>query len=252
MRFLFVMVFVVLVRFAFGQSYNNFIVISDIDDTYKITNTTSGFTAFTNAMFSTRVFAGSTEMYNLMKQEGARLYFVSNTPTIIAWRVKKLIRENGVRCDGYFLRTAGEPGIKHKIETIRSIVDSCPGTRLILIGDNSENDELVYDSIAGLYPGRVAAVYIRPVKDLPRICTQYVYFSAVDIAFYECENERLNETQVEKVFDAVQAADMLQIVPGFIPVNEKILLNEVAGCFYPHCLFKNKTLERVLDVYKHR
>jgi len=252
MRFLFVIVFVILVRIAFGQSYENIIVISDIDDTYKITNTTSGITAFTNAMFSTRVFAGSTEMYNLMKQEGARLYFISNTPSIIAWRVKKLIRENGVRCDGYFLRTAGEPGIKHKIETICSIVDSCPGTRLILIGDNSENDELVYDSIAGMYPGRVAAVYIRPVRDLPRICTQYVYFSAVDIAFYECENKRLKEIQVEIVFNAVHAADITRVVPGFIPVNEKILLNEVAGCFYPHCLFKNKTLEWVLDAYKHR
>lgn len=251
MRLIFLFVLITIGNLIFGQTYSNYLIISDIDDTYKITNTTSGITAFANAMFSSRVFAGTSELYSEMQAQGARLYFVSNTPTVISWRVKRLLKRNKITCEAVFLRSTGEKGFEHKIGAIRNIADNHPDAYLILLGDNSGNDEQVYDSIQKIYPARLAAIYIRPVKDLPRSYSQHIYYTAVDIAYFECVAGRLGEIEVERIFNNVLESRASLVVPDFISINKSLIMNEVAGCFYPHCLFKNKSIEWVLEHHKH-
>jgi hypothetical protein len=149
-------------------------VISDIDDTVKVTNVGNRRELLANTLL--REFSavpGMAEVYRRWQEAGTAFHYVSASP----WQL--------ATCLGGFLRDAGLPsGSMHlklfrlkdstplrrlpsrkrsKRRTIEQIMEDFPRRKFLLVGDSGERDPEVYAEVARRHPDRVAGVAIRRV-----------------------------------------------------------------------------------------
>ena len=159
-------------------------LISDIDDTVKITGVSSRRRLFENTLFRPfRAVDGMAQLYRRLADNGVSLHFVSSSP----WQLYAPLRE--------FLQAAGfprapmhlkalrfrdeslldlfRPGTETKPEQIEPILNRFPGRRFILVGDNGEQDPEVYGSIARAYPAQVVKILIRNLDDSEADAARY-------------------------------------------------------------------------------
>lgn len=150
-------------------------VISDIDDTVKVTNVGNRRELLANTLL--REFSavpGMAEVYRRWQEAGTAFHYVSASP----WQL--------ANCLGGFLRDAGLPaGSMHlklfrlkdstplrrlpsrkrsKRRTIEQIMEDFPRRKFLLVGDSGERDPEVYAEVARRHPDRVAGVAIRRVE----------------------------------------------------------------------------------------
>ena len=150
-------------------------VISDIDDTVKVTNVANRRELLANTLL--REFSavpGMAEVYRHWQAAGSAFHYVSASP----WQLAS--------CLGGFLRDAGLPsGSMHlklfrlkdstplgrlpsrkrsKRRIIEHIVADFPRRKFLLVGDSGERDPEVYAEVARRHPDRVAGVAIRQVE----------------------------------------------------------------------------------------
>ncbi|CEP16177.1 hypothetical protein [Parasitella parasitica] len=130
-------------------------IISDIDDTIKITNILDGKDAILqNTFFKTAIeVPHMSEVFRLWVYP-ALSEFISNkkfpqgSMHLRAVSAQELIR--------------GKPG-KHKLETIPKILQDFPHRKFILIGDSGEIDPEVYQQIYNKYPNQIIKIFIHDV-----------------------------------------------------------------------------------------
>jgi phosphatidate phosphatase APP1 len=149
-------------------------VISDIDDTVKVTNVGNRRELLANTLLR-EFFAvpGMAEVFRQWQAAGTAFHYVSSSP----WQL--------ANCLGGFLRDAGLPsGSMHlklfrlkdstplrrlpfrkrsKRRVIEHIMDDFPRRQFLLVGDSGERDPEVYAEVARRRPDRVAGVAIRQV-----------------------------------------------------------------------------------------
>jgi phosphatidate phosphatase APP1 len=163
-------------------------VISDIDDTIKVTKVPAG-----KKTVLRRTFLEPYEAVPKMRDRYAELHegpgdvsfhYVSGSP----WQIYRLLRqfliEESRFPEGTFhmksLRKnlfdrgswqdirnfvlAGETAtLEQKIEQITELMINLPGRDFVLFGDSGEKDPEVYRALARLFPGRVKEIFIRDV-----------------------------------------------------------------------------------------
>ena len=150
-------------------------VISDIDDTVKVTNVADRRELLRNTLL--REFTavpGMAEVYRGWHDAGTAFHYVSASP----WQLS--------RCLYGFLAAAGLPtGSMHlklfrlkdstplgrlpsrkrsKRRAIEQILADFPGRRFVLVGDSGERDPEVYAAVAKRRPEQVAGIVIRLVE----------------------------------------------------------------------------------------
>lgn len=192
----------------FALSFNSVsartVVISDIDDTIKMTGVLNnrihvGF----NGLFSKRAFAGMSELYHEYHAKGFGIYYVSGSPQMIDCRIADfLVEKDFPQGDQRFLKDKiSSDTYKFKMESIRNVIAKENPTSLILIGDDTEHDPDVYNDISKEYPGLVEAIYIRAVQDakLPINTKMKNFFSSVEIAANEIIRGDLDFKGLENV-----------------------------------------------------
>jgi len=149
-------------------------VISDIDDTVKITNVADRRELLRNTLL--REFAavpGMAAVYRRWQDSGTAFHYVSASP----WQLSP--------CLSQFIMTAGLPaGSMHlklfrlqdstplgrlpsrkrsKRRVIEQIMADFPGRRFLLVGDSGERDPEVYAAVARRRPEQVSGIAIRRV-----------------------------------------------------------------------------------------
>ena len=150
-------------------------VISDIDDTVKVTNVGNHRELLANTLLREfSAVSGMAEVYRQWQAAGTAFHYVSSSP----WQL--------ANCLGGFLRDSGLPsGSMHlklfrlkdstplrrlpfrkrsKRRTIEHIIADFPRRKFLLIGDSGERDPEVYAEVARRHPDRVAGVAIRQVE----------------------------------------------------------------------------------------
>jgi len=151
-------------------------VISDIDDTVKISNVADRRELLKNTLLREFVAVpGMPEAFSRWQATGAAFHYVSASP----WQLSD--------CLCGFLGAAGLPaGSMHlklfrlkdttplgrltarkrsKRRAIEQIMGDFPGRRFTLVGDSGERDPEVYAAVARRRPEQVAGVFIRRVPD---------------------------------------------------------------------------------------
>lgn len=150
-------------------------VISDIDDTIKITNVTDKSAMMKNTFTKTfEPVPGMAALYQRWEQESdARFHFVSATPFQLYSELENFRKKCNFPMATYHLKTIRPKGksvfrliadpFKYKTTMLMSILDRFPKRQFVLVGDSGEKDPEVYGHIARLYPEQIRKIYIRKV-----------------------------------------------------------------------------------------
>lgn len=195
--------FCALLTLSFSVSAKT-IVISDIDDTIKMTGVLNNkISVSLKGIFGKQAFAGMSELYNEFDRMGASIYYVSGSPQMIDGRIESFLtdREFPYPNQRFLKDKISSDTYKFKTESIREILNQDPTITAILIGDDTEHDPHVYHDISQEFPGRIEAIYIRAVQnaELPVNPLMKNFFSSVEIAAKELVRGKLKQTELENV-----------------------------------------------------
>jgi len=153
-------------------------VISDIDDTVKVTNVANRRELLANTFVREfRAVPGVVEVYRRWQDGGTAFHYVSASPWQLADSLGGFLAEAGLPAGSMHLKLfrlkdstplGRLPSRKRsKRRTIEKIMDEFPGRRFLLVGDSGERDPEVYAAIAKRRPHQVAGIVIRQVEGKP-------------------------------------------------------------------------------------
>lgn len=157
-----------------------FAVISDIDDTFLVTNTHSLWhrlaTILSNNPRTRQAFTGVVAHYTALAlgqttpDKPNPFFYVSSSEWNLYDYLKEFCRWNGMP-EGVFLLNQmkrlhsfwNTGGNNHdgKFTRVARILQEFPNQRFVLMGDDTQRDPHIYNAIVRDFPGRVLCVYIR-------------------------------------------------------------------------------------------
>eukprot|EP00929_Paragymnodinium_shiwhaense_P066129 TRINITY_DN3314_c0_g1_i1.p1 TRINITY_DN3314_c0_g1~~TRINITY_DN3314_c0_g1_i1.p1 ORF type:complete len:723 (+),score=208.28 TRINITY_DN3314_c0_g1_i1:71-2239(+) len=144
-------------------------VISDIDDTVKVTEVFRGKQALLRNTFlrQFRAVEGMAEVYNAWEKEhDARFHYVSKSPPEFHDTLKEFLEVEGFPNASLHLCALWDPDREDfKRRRIESILADFPKRKFVLVGDSGERDPTIYADIARRHPKRIVKVIIREVAE---------------------------------------------------------------------------------------
>ncbi|MGZ3798496.1 MAG: phosphatase domain-containing protein, partial [Pseudobdellovibrionaceae bacterium] len=155
---------IVLLIFLFFYSFSSqgkTLLVSDIDDTIKLAHVRDFADALKYARDTESRFLGMNALYSkiLQDQPDSQIVYLSKAP---AWAMEKTHRRfleaGGYPSGEYIPRTKYDEDV-HKIKSLRTLLEEIKPEKVILVGDNGEQDADVYDQIAKEYSNRGIEFY---------------------------------------------------------------------------------------------
>ncbi len=213
-----VALFITVLGVSLTQAEAGFRVVSDVDDTIKITSVRSPISTIWHTLFEMKAFAGMPELYQaLMKLEGFQsVDYVSAAPAIVQNRFNRFLRTRGFPEGRLHLRSGGEDKQTYKLRVIRDLLNEFPNDEFILLGDDQELDPTIYFTLFLENPGRIREIYIRSVQQARMPSAVYTFVTAFDVARMEFEFLRMGLKDAEKVALAVLAEKRdRRVLPDF-------------------------------------
>ncbi len=208
--------FALLLTFFLSTPAEAYMVISDVDDTVKITNSGSTTQAAWSGLFKKDVFPGMPEMYRAWSAEEAQLHFVTASPTLIRGKINELLAHYNIQAASLTLRgNLFESKLKYKVREISKIMDRFPSEDVILVGDDVGQDPEVFAALKEKYGARILVSYIRPVRAREALPGLIPYVTAFDIASVERSMGRLNFIEMGRITLAVVKGDKTKLFPKF-------------------------------------
>lgn len=149
-------------------------VISDIDDTVKISNVTDRQLLLQNTfLLEFSPAPGMADLYRHWASAGASFHYVSSSPWQLYEPLLEFLDREGFLSSGFALKSLRfrdetlidlfKEGTETKPPAIRAILDRFPDREFILVGDSGEQDPEVYAAILRERPQQVRAIFIRNV-----------------------------------------------------------------------------------------
>jgi hypothetical protein len=153
-------------------------VISDIDDTIKLTEVHSRRSLLANTFLREfREIDGMAPVYLRWADQGATFHYVSSSPWQLYDSLAEHMQEVGFppgtfhlrsfRLRDHMLRRILLIRRRGKVSAIRSLLRTFPQRRFALVGDSGEIDPEIYGALARKYFGQVVAIYIRELPERP-------------------------------------------------------------------------------------
>ncbi len=149
-------------------------VISDIDDTIKITECTSRRACTRNTfLLPFRTVPGMAELYADWARQGATIHYVSACPWQLYEPLRTFMAESGFPGGPMVMKTFRwkdrsifdlfDSPEDFKLQHVGGIIERFPKRRFILVGDSGQSDPEAYGAIARRFPDAVKYVLIRDV-----------------------------------------------------------------------------------------
>ncbi|KAG9099883.1 hypothetical protein FS749_000141 [Ceratobasidium sp. UAMH 11750] len=152
-------------------------VISDIDDTVKISEVLMGVRAIFHNVFVRHldelVVPGMPELYAKLAARGVGFHYVSNgpyelLPVLLDFFGISNLPKGSVKLKSYGGRSLfqglwGESAADRKRGNVVEVLDSFPGCKFILVGDTGEQDLELYSVLAQERPHQIIALFLRDV-----------------------------------------------------------------------------------------
>lgn len=158
-------------------------VISDVDDTIKITNVTDRKEMLANTFYRPfRPVTGMAELYQKLEKQGAVFHYVSASPWQLLKPLEEFRRKHGFPAGVYHLRRMrladlgsldAKTNAASKQQTILALLEEFPKRKFLLFGDSGERDPEIYAEAMRKHPGQVLGIAIRNVTRQPRSDPRY-------------------------------------------------------------------------------
>ncbi|WP_121355326.1 App1 family protein [Flavisolibacter nicotianae] len=214
-----------------------YIFISDIDDTFLISH--SGnlrkrlYVLFTQNARSRKPFDGVVRHYQLLAQSGTTpeapnpFFFVSSSEWNLYEYILEFTAVNKIP-RGVFLLSqlkrfsqllkTGQNNHGTKFTRIVRILEAFPKHRVVLLGDSSQQDPYIYQSVVKHFPKQVHAVYIRDVfernyQKVKDVLTK-IEAAGVPCLFFKHSEEAILHSVKIGLVDASSAEEKLQEQPA--------------------------------------
>lgn len=167
-------------------------VISDIDDTVKVSNVLDRSELAANTFFRPFVaVSGMAERYGEWGTQGVAFHYVTASPWQLYAPLWEFLTDNGfpgVEIRMRNLRVKDWNAVdffrgsqRYKLDEIRKILRRCPARRFVLVGDSGEHDPEVYAAAFREFPDRVAGILIRAVAESDLDRARYLeWFEGID------------------------------------------------------------------------
>jgi hypothetical protein len=147
-------------------------VISDIDDTVKISDVRSKKALIENTFFNPFVAVPDiAEVYSGWSEQGASFHYVSSSPWYLYTELTSFLKRAGFpdfslslksfRFRDESLLELFKDGEATKPNQIRQILEKFPQRQFVLIGDSGEQDPEVYSAIKQQFSEQIKGIYIR-------------------------------------------------------------------------------------------
>ncbi|MBF7074178.1 App1 family protein [Glaciecola sp. MH2013] len=147
-------------------------VISDIDDTVKISEVKSKKALLENTFLNSfSAVPNIAEVYSSWSEQGVSFHYVSSSPWYLYSELESFLQLAGFpdfslslksfRFRDESLLALFKDGEATKPAQLRQILDKYPQRQFVLIGDSGEQDPEVYTSIKLQYPEQIIGIYIR-------------------------------------------------------------------------------------------
>lgn len=190
------------------SSFASLSIISDLDDTIKITEAGGNPTD----MIGDNLYTGMAEYFKGAKDYSNALYILSASPSFMGNIIKKTLLKRGVNYHSLILRNdLLEDKFSYKLKKIIEILSSTPDD-FILIGDDLGKDPEVYAEIKKLYPRRILKIYIHSVNGRFIARSAVPYWTSLDLTLREHLAGRMSSGWVEKTIDTLFAEKKLSHV----------------------------------------
>ncbi|KAF0982244.1 hypothetical protein FDP41_011649 [Naegleria fowleri] len=162
-------------------------IISDIDDSIKITNVTGGIAAMMKSTFNPFIAVPwMNESYIKFKDtyHNANFHYVSSSPYVLYNKLETFILKNNFPIGSFHLRvshlenrsffTMLRSSKVSKPVTIHEIMKNYSRRKFLLVGDSAENDAEIYAHFYHQYPRNVDRILIRCASPTLEACIQKV------------------------------------------------------------------------------
>lgn len=138
------------------------LVISDIDDTIKISHVLSTVDSALNANKWENQFLGMAALYRALAiaRPGDKFFYVSNAPEFLMGNNHRLFLQYHSFPAGQMLLRQSLFDNSFKITTLRKLIKQWTPNEVILIGDNGEEDAKIYDQVRKDHPAVKFMIYI--------------------------------------------------------------------------------------------
>lgn len=155
-------------------------IISDIDDTIVETNATSlikmATLTFLNNAKTRSPLRGVSALYKAFEKGNTitanPFFYVSSSPWNIYDLLLEFLENHNIPMGPLLLKDYGidnrtllsQGHLAHKYFQIQRILNTYPTLPFILVGDNGQEDPVIYRQIVKDFPGRILSIYIRDVN----------------------------------------------------------------------------------------
>lgn len=179
-------------------------VISDIDDTIKLTEATSKRQMLENTFLKPfAVVEGMPELYQAWQGLGAEFHYVSSSPWQLYQSLAQLCEESRFPAGSMHLRyfCMRDEMMKRfrpirqntKVGIIAGILKRVPERRFVLVGDSGEKDPEIYRFLARRFSAQVKAILIRNLEASPLSAQRLTRLASlpesVDLRIYRTTDE---------------------------------------------------------------
>ena len=187
-------------------------VISDLDDTLKVTNVSSIPKTIKNFFLSKKAFQAMPELMRTMNEYADFLHILTRSPTLIRPQIKGFLKKHHIPYDKLMTLNI----LKGKFHKMRSIQENLDD-EMILIGDNVQLDEKIYWEVSRRYPFTSIKVYIHKIKNTPNLFKDTItFFTAFEIAFEEHLDDRMDFAQLSSIAQIIlEEKQMERVIPSF-------------------------------------
>ncbi len=220
------------------------IVISDVDDTLKISHVLDTIALIENSLHLENHFLGMSHLFNLLKTSGGiQFYYVSNALDYIQGLHEDFIQLHKYPMGPVLLRKDfGDEN--HKIRTISEIITQTHPTDVILIGDNSERDTEIYADLKNKFPGLKIQIFIHQLYSVKAFLEvgqpiqpgQVPYVTSVDLAF---QLKKINLLSEKDYLAFIQ-----NLIPEILKEDNDLYFGEMAFPAWMDCRdFNSKKLD---------
>ncbi len=176
-------------------------VISDIDDTVKLSGVSSKRELLNNTFYQDfRAVEGMPQLYRQWKSQGRSFHYVSSSPWHLYTPLIEFMTNAGfpwailslkaIRFKDKTFFDLFKKGTETKPIAIERILKAYPKRTFILVGDSGEQDAEVYADIMRRYPHQIEQVLIRNVLEAP-----------ADVLFYKKLFSEFDQNKW-RIFDA--------------------------------------------------
>jgi hypothetical protein len=201
-----------------------YLLVSDIDDTIKITNVLDKDEALKNGLFGHRVFLGMSELYQELAHSSGFVYMSGSPPFLEHSLQDMLIKEHHFPDGRFELRDwITEDIYKFKTAGFAELAKTCD-LPFIALGDDTERDFDVLSEFRKMHgEQKLVGAYIHRVtgRQIPSNVTPY--HVAYEVALAELEAGRLTADQALRVGNAMLKANKPEeAIPSFAECPEDL------------------------------